>query len=69
MPMPQRNEERNFDPKGKGGVYTDAYKEKFEALNAKLDEILNMLTPKTPDKLMREKPAKKAVVAKKAKKK
>ena len=51
---------------------TDAYKEQFEALNAKLDEILNMLMPesKSIHKPSKKKPAnKKAVASKKAKKK
>ena len=57
---------------GTSGRHTDAYKEQFEALNAKLDEILNMLMPKSEStpKPSKKKPAgKKTVASKKAKKK
>ena len=48
----------------------DAYKGQFEALNAKLDTILNLLMPKSEDKPPKKKPvAKKAVAPKKTKKK
>jgi len=47
----------------------DAYKGQLEALNKKLDEILNILAPKSADKPVKKKPVKKAVVTKKTKKK
>lgn len=47
----------------------DAYKGQFEALNTKLDEILNLLAPKNIVQPLKKKPAKKAVASKKAKKK
>lgn len=48
--------------------HADAHKEYFEALNAKLDEILNLLASKNASKPPKKKPVKKAVVSKKTKK-
>ena len=42
-----------------GTKHADAYKEYFEALNTKLDEILNLLVPKSASKPPKKKPAKK----------
>lgn len=52
-----------------GAKHADAYKEHFEALNAKLNEILSLLAPKSAGKPPKKKPAKKAVASKGAKKK
>lgn len=54
--------ERNGDRRESGGPYADPYKGQFEAIGAKLDKILDMLTPKIPeipDAPLEKKPAKK----------
>lgn len=49
------------DKNQKGGGNAPQYKEQFEALNAKLDKILKMLTPVVPaEDIKLEKPVKKA---------
>jgi len=64
----RKHADLHMNASNNNGKNADAYKGQFEALNAKLDEILNMLMPKS--KPSKKKPAvKKAVASQKAKKK